>query len=294
MPRFTVKFLLAPPWVFGLPDGRATVIPASPTNREVISPSIDTRTGKVSGHGTLSEYRPAAEAVQMVSVADGIEAQCVDNFFTLKLEAADAGAADQLAGQRMDLICQGLSVLFGTRFSAQRLSIQDEAGTPQRIPTGDSVGFAIAWYNLDETRERVSTATAWAGLVDERARKALLYYEHARLLAEFADTLPAHGAHATFSHGMALLQLFKGVSTIVGEPSVDRDYQSRAISIGLPKDFWITQIKPLYVVRNEEDLAHYTLNDPDPSAYRKHFGDAVAVFRDAFTAYMRSLGRDAS
>jgi hypothetical protein len=62
------------------------------------------------------------------------------------------------------------------------------------------------------------------------------------------------------------LQLFKALVVLVGEPGVDSDYQRRARHLDLPADFWQSRVKPLYDVRNDEDVAHYRLAEPTPGA----------------------------
>ena len=152
--------------------------------------------------------------------------------------------------------------------------------------------FNATIYSTREVQQRLEVAFQWATRVDERGRKALLYFEHGCLLSEFAQTLPMFSAHAGFSWALAFLQLYKALATILGEPGTDRDYQSRAGRLGLPSDFWATRVKELYNVRNDEDVAHYSLNVPDHGAMINRFGQAGGAFRDVFAAYMRTLPQD--
>lgn len=289
MPRFTARYLLSPPGVFGLPDNDRIVVPANPAGRDVVTPVIDTRTGRISSHGSFSEYRHPNDAIELTCDGDSVAMAFRDNFCSVEVDAANAADAHRAARQAIDLFCQALGVQFGHRFSAAFTSLEDADGLPQRVPTTDTVRFAATWYNLAEARDRLAVAFEWAVRADDRARKALLYYEHACLLFEFADTLPPFGPHAAFAHGMAFLQLFKALVSIVGEPAVDRDYQSRAARIGLPKGFWEDRVRPLYRVRNDEDVAHHALNDPQPGAFLGRFREATNVFQEAFAAYIKSL-----
>lgn len=83
--------------------------------------------------------------------------------------------------------------------------------------------------------------------------------------------------------------MFKALTAIVGDPSSDRDYQSRCRKLGLPKTFWQEKAKPLYDIRNDDDVAHYTHTLPEPGAFLGRFSQAVAVFRESLTAYMNTL-----
>ena len=289
MPRFTARYLISPPGVFGIPDGARTVVPASPSGRSVVTPVLDTRTGKVASHGSFSEYRRPEDAVRLDCSEGAMRLSVDDNFCALSIEAADPADGYRRARLAVDLLCQTLAVQFGHRFSAEFISLEDEGGVPQRVPQLDSLAVTITWYELAQTRERLAVAFEWASNGDDRARKALLYFEHACLLLEFAGTLPMLGPHASFSHGMAFLQLFKALVTIVGEPKVDRDYQRRATQLGLSPGYWNERVKPLYDVRNDEDVAHYALADPRPGAYLRRFGQATTVFQEVFAAYMQSI-----
>jgi hypothetical protein len=91
-----------------------------------------------------------------------------------------------------------------------------------------------------------------------------------------------------FSLATAFLQMFKALVTIVGEAGKDADYQRRAKQMGLGADFWNSRVQPLYKVRNDSDVAHYSLETPELAAAYGQFSDAGGVFRDAFAAFMTS------
>ena len=108
------------------------------------------------------------------------------------------------------------------------------------------------------------------------------------MLQEFSETHPLSSPHAAFSRALAFLQLFKALTAIVGDPSSDRDYQSRCRKLGLPKDFWQTKAKPLYEIRNDDDVAHYSHSFPEPGAFLTQYSQAVVVFREALSAHMNN------
>jgi hypothetical protein len=292
MPIYEVLFKLSPPAVFGLPDGEKIVVPVALDGKErkLRSGAIDTRTGIIASHGTLPEYRQDDEAVQVDVAKGGLRMTVRDNFLRVYANADDAEEAYGAATELVDLVCQTMAAQIGVVFRSSYLSTQDAEGDPHSVRRPRSLQFLnAAIYNTRELQERLETSFAWSTRVDERGRKALLYFEHGCLLAEFAQTLPMLSNHAAFSWGLAFLQLYKALATILGEPGTDSDYQSRAGRIGLPSDFWTTRVKALYKVRNDEDVAHYTLDTPDHGAMVNRFGQAGAAFKDAFSAYMRVL-----
>jgi hypothetical protein len=246
------------------------------------------------GHGSLSEYRRSEEAIRAQFSDRAVRASFEDNFMAVEIDVPDAKAAYGAAQAFAELFAQGLAVQFGIRVRAEFLFLEDDRGVPQRVPKSYQIPFGATWYNLAETRERLGTAFRWAIAADDRSRKAMLYFDHACLLADFAWTLPLTKPHAAFSYALAFLQLFKALAAIVGEPGVDRDYQRRAADLGLPTDFWSSRVKPLYLIRNDEDVAHYSLQQPEPGAFPSRFRDAAGVFKEALSAYFKRRNERAS
>lgn len=296
MPRFRLLFQLSPPSVFGLPDGMTIVVPGSTEPRQVAGPVLDTRTGHIVAHGTLSEYRQPTQALDVPALDIGpCQASVRDNFLDVTVDAADAQQAAGTVLLHLESLLQGMSVLFGQLFSANLLVVEDERGNPQkmRLTPHKIQLFKATVFNIGELAKRLDTAAAWAKYGDDRTRKALFYSEHAALLSQFADTLPVDSPHVAFSHAMAFLQLFKALTTLLGDPSVDRDYQSRFRRLGLPPDYWNQRAKPLYTVRNDDDVAHYSRDMPDARTFREQYGAAMNVFREVLDAHVHQLKRSA-
>src|ERR1700752_2693661 len=291
MPLFKAHYRISPAGPFGLPDGERIVFPSNPAGRSVAAPTIHAGTGIRVAHGSLSEYRKSEEAILAQFSSGGVNVSFEDNFMTVSLEASDPKAAYEAARAFAQLFTQSFSVQFGMRFRAEFLFVEDEHGVPQRVPKSVQIPFGATWYNLSVTRDRLGIAFDWTTTADDRCRKAMLYFDHACLLAEFAWTLPLTEPHATFSYALAFLQLFKALMVIVGEPGVDRDYQRRAAELGLPADFWSLRVKPLYLVRNDEDVAHYSLQLPAPGAFLDRFREAADVFKEALSADFKTTRR---
>ena len=290
MPKFVVSLSLSPPAVFGLPDGAKIVVPASDAPREFWGPTIDSRTGHIVGHGSMSEYRKSDAALSTTVALRCGTAEFRDNFVELTIQASDPQQAADTALAEVEALLQALSVLFGQRFSARTLSVDDERGVPQSIRTKTQKVelFKLTVYDTVQLGKRIEQATRWICQADVATRKALFYAEHAALLAEFADSLPP-GPHSAFSRALAFLQLFKALTTLIGDPSSDRDYQSRCRRLGLPADFWVNRAKPLYLVRNDEDVAHYSHSMPTGLEFFDHYSSALKVLTEVLDAQARSF-----
>lgn len=288
MRQYRLLFRLGPSAFFGLPDGDRVVLAAQDGGRKIVGPILDTRTGQLVSHGTLSQYRSPVQAIAAIVDVDGLQLTLNDNFLAVTSDASDPQAATDKVLSYVELLVQSLSTMHGERFFATLLSVEDDKGSPQTIRNRAQAIplFQATLFNLEQLREHIAVAARWATNMDDAAKKALFYFEHACLLNEFAKTLPLMSHHASFSQALAFLQMFKALTSIIGDPSSDRDYQRRLKSLGLSKDFWTTKVKPLYNIRNEEDVAHYSHSFPEPGAYLAQFSQAAGVFREALVAHM--------
>lgn len=290
MQTYHILFRLAPASCFGLPDGNKVVIPVAPHGPEILGPALDLRTGQLVSHGTLSQYRTPKQSLNLNLQSAGLVLSINDNFLSVAVDAPHAQVATDQALSYMEVLLQSLTAMYGERFSASALSVQDSDGAAQPVRIGDTNihYMKVTAFNSEELRDRFFIATNWAATADSAAKKALFYFEHACLLNEFAETLAISLPHASFSRALAFLQLFKALTTIVGDPSSNRDYQRRCKRLGLAKDFWQLKVRPLYDIRNDEDVAHYSHSMPEAGAFLAKYASAVAVFREALEAHMLS------
>jgi len=285
---YRVHFLIEPSAPFGLPDGAKVVIPTSPEDRRTYtSPVLDTRTGLIASYGTLSEYRRSESPFVFEGSTRASRIRVRDNLLECTVEAETPGAAYDLAERELAAICRGLTVTYGARFSASFRFIEMGDGQPLPHPRPRiGLRFTATWYNFDQLRAQFTTAETWARASDARVNRALLYAEHAHVLQELALSDDASSDHTAFTYALAFLQLFKAVTAVLGEPGRDRDYQRRFRQMGLPEDFWEQRVRPLYDVRNDEDVAHYSLKSSSVGDVMKRFRQATEVLRDSVVAYV--------
>lgn len=240
-------------------------------------------------HGTLSEYRKPEDALAASCSLGSSSIFLRDNFLELTTDAESAQAAVESSRPHLESFLQSLTVLYGQLFTASILSAEDDKGEPKQVHVTrrSQQLFRATVYNLGELKNKVETAAEWVSYGDDATRKSLFYAEHAALLRQFSETLPFESPHAAFSRALAFLQLFKALTALIGDPSSDKDYQSRFRRIGLPADFWTNRAKPLYNVRNDADVAHYSHEMPDASAFLDQYGAALGAFRDALAAHVQ-------
>mgnify|MGYP000924420401 CR=1 FL=1 len=289
MGKYTILFRVGPPGVFGLPDGSRIVVD-SETGQEGTGPVIDTRSGTVVSYGQLPRYRTADEALALeCSLGPGI-LSVSDNLFRLTLDAESRREAVERGTALLDQLVRMLSVERGGLYPYETLQVESETGELEVAPDPRQlIRGEVTIYSIGGLKEQILSAAAVGVLDDETLSVALVYHEHAHWLFSLRLRLPMLSPHFGYVITSAYLHLWKTITTILGDPSKDRDYQRRFVEYGLPKDFWASRVKPLQDVRNNYDVAHYSL---DPEAIRsveKSFGQAHAVCKTVVHAYTQYL-----
>ena len=285
--RFVLTFEISPPAVFGLPEKGVTVVAGAAG--PIYSDSIHSATGVRAGYGTLPQYRQAAAAIDESLVLEGLRASLKDNFLVITIDALDHRQAQQKGTQVVDRFLQHLSVSAGRVFASRLLICDSESGQTYRIPI--LVGLVnLTAYNLEAMVSSIKEAERCAPVVDQRLDKALEYFEHAQLLYErrssIADTMSRHFTRLVAT---VLLNHWKAVSTIVGDPSVDRDYQSRYRQLGFDQQFFKNRIEVLRNLRNEYDVAHYSLATDDLAKVEAEVGQAQQTAIQVIKKYREGL-----
>jgi hypothetical protein len=102
MPYFHFVATLGPTRLFGLPDGDYTVLDAS---KETVytSPVLDTLTGNLVGHGTLSQYRVYDWRLVAEYEINSIRFEINDNYVHITLQAINStrpNSPSHLQGRR--------------------------------------------------------------------------------------------------------------------------------------------------------------------------------------------------
>lgn len=285
--KFSAVFEIGPAAVFGLPEDGMTVLPASPG--EYVGDSYDTWTGTKAGHGTLSAYRALDQAVQAdLRVADS-SVRFNDNFATIEEEAENAGEAYREATNRIDRLLQHLSLTQGRVFEFRPVSLVSEDRQVHRVPNFIQL-VRVTTYDLATLSQDLANAAGYSVIDDARLSRAMEYYEQALLLferrARIVQVLSRQHAQLISS---IFLNLWKALTTIVGDPSRDRDHQRRYRRLGLDSAFYASRIKRLHDLRNEFDVAHYSLDEPTTRRVESEFGDAKKSVEEVLKRYRDSL-----
>lgn len=85
------------------------------------------------------------------------------------------------------------------------------------------------------------------------------------------------------------LNLWKAVSTIVGDPSHDRDYQKRYKKFGFDYQFFTSKIQLLNKLRNSYDVAHYSLDENLLKEVDANVGEAQNIAAEVLRKYREHI-----
>jgi hypothetical protein len=285
---FTTVFEINPSGVFGLAEARTTVIP--PTSKGAsLGLVVDLQGGRVIDKSRESSiYRDKHEKIDVSLKLGDTTGRILDNVMTLDVETDDYQKAYLKACGVVDVFLQHLAVSQGLLFKARATGLEDCKGIrpiPASIPLG-----SLRIYNLSKLADDIREAECSWGLSDERLARALEYFEHALFLFEIArNVVFSSGRHSALCVSESFLNLWKCETSIVGDPSVRKDgYQRRCTRLGLDN----TQKEALARIarlRNDYDVAHYSLSTERIRVVEKEFGRAMITVGGLVRRYKEHL-----
>ena len=285
--KFRIFFEIHPSGPFGVPEGTKTVLPAGPT--KAVGDTYHTKTLKRVEYGTLSRYRDDENAINVNLNLGGITGTLKDNFLFLDVEASSGEEAYDIAATAVDRFLQHLSLSMQRLFFYKPLFIEAENSALHPVPKVVTIG-SITMYDLDRLRTEIANTEKVSQLSDPVLDKALQYYEHSLFLFENrGEMTDISSRHFRYLIAAAFLNLWKAVSTIVGDPSIDLDYQSRYKHLGLDYDFFKSRIESVRNLRNEYDVAHYHVEPDRLKEIEQNFGKSKEVAERVLLAYRKYL-----
>jgi hypothetical protein len=241
------------------------------------------------GHGKLPKYREESERINLPIDLGKVKGHIIDNFTFLDVEANNHQEAFCLTWDALSVFLQHLSVNDGTLFTAAPIIIETDDGRVYPIPTKGRMG-SYKVYNLEKLAENIVAVQRFSQLSDARLRKALNYFEYALWLYERAVTIEnVTSRHYPYLISMVFLNLWKSITTIVGDPTKSKDgYQKRYRKIGLKQQDKIN-IDALKKLRDDHDVAHYALTEESLKDVQNKFGVAMKTAAEVIRTYREHL-----
>lgn len=269
-----------------MPQEGVTVLPAGP--REFPTDAYTNTAVKI-GHGILSIYRTEEEALRESCTVEDSDLRIKDNFMTITVEAGSPGEAYQVAVNRLEAFLAHLAIAIRRVFSYQAVYFVDASGATYPPPIVKNL-ITVTTYNLKALGERVRTAAGFASVSDARLERALHYFEHALFLYEGRGQIAQTGSrHYRSLIAAVFLNLWKAVSTVVGEPGPDRDHQSRCRQFRIDQPFFDTNVRRLRDLRNDFDIAHYTLSAATLPEIEGLYSEAISTASEVIQRYREYL-----
>jgi len=185
--------------------------------------------------------------------------------------------------------------LFGQRFFAARpLLVESNEEGDQAVPRSFSLG-TVTTYDLSELQDSLRKAATASELDDARLSRALAYLQHAKWLFEQRAAMASPlDQNASLLISSVFLNIWKAVSSVVGDPSTDRDYQRRYKQLGFDYAYFKQKIERLKKLRDDYDVAHYSLDDQRLEELERSYGDAVEIATEVLLALVGNLQTEPS
>lgn len=286
--KFDITFAIHPSSPFGVPQENVTVLKGK-NGLQIYGDTYHSATMIKVGYGSLPDYRNDNEAIDLHFSLGIIEVELKDNFIFTKVDCDNSHEAYEFTILEINKFIQNLSLNNGLHFSCQPLIIESEDGQIFPIPQYSSMGN-VCVFNLEEFKNQIIDAIRYQGIQDTRLEHALAYLGHARYLfairMQIASPLSDHFSMLISS---IYLNIWKALSSIVGDPNVDKDYQSKYKLYGFSEEYFKDRIEKIRKLRNNYDVAHYTLDDERITNIEKNFGEADQIVSEVIKRYREYL-----
>lgn len=284
-----VNVRLHPQYLFGLPDDKKFIGPAGKPISGPVSPDGSPYLDPM----VSSVIRTENERVTAMLKIGDMQVEVADNKlrFTIEAESPDGAA------RKLELQLNRLTGLLSLRLGAGRRitwEIIDATFDEMKVYMPSLVLRIDAYfYGLREIEKILGDISAVLTNLpqDERLDQSMRYFKVAEELSALIQETDRPLSEAVILAPGCFLQYWKAIATITGDPSRDKDYQSRHRVYGLPSNYYLTAIQPLNDIRNNFDVAHVTSPDMPLIATKENVQNARRVAVEVIEAYVQYLER---
>jgi hypothetical protein len=261
---YEVTFRVDPPYPFGLPHPGYMVVPHDEEWR--MNFDHDLGAGWATRLDGTDSTRRANQILRAEIVVRGIRVRARDNIFTVRLPSNSRETAVEEARKVLEMLLRTVCTYWenpGFDFVTRALRVFNDGRVSER--ERDLRG-GLYVYDTRQFAELLSESAALIepGLYDQRLTRALKYFGLGDDLLRMKSDTDEEDDRLLAITPLRFLQYWKSIAVILGDPSKDRDHQSRPNKLGLGRHFFRQRIKPLDELRNNFDVAHVT----DPNAPR--------------------------
>jgi hypothetical protein len=263
LPQFQAVIRVGPPHLFGLPNPAVQALPANTAPVIKWEPDLS-RVWAETPDGS-DPYRKYEERFTFKVTIGSVEVDAEDDLFRVTLEASDEEEAGSRAAQLVLQLFHLQATVFlpGVhRITATIVAVGQYDGKTVRLTPGTT---GVYLYDLQQLGATLLEAADMLknAVGDMRLAQAVRYFGLGDDLSELLTRSTALDYGASLAP-IRFLQYWKSLATIVGDPSSDKDYQSRHVGLGLGRQYFRHEINPLHTIRNQFGVAHIA----DPNAPR--------------------------
>ncbi len=268
MHQYRITFEIKPSGFFGLPEEDNTIVmPSKNVHYQIYVSPYSQFVRPIS----LSLFRKISEQIKKQFKVEKAIIEITDNRFVLTFSERNSEIATKRSKKIVTKFLKILQVSFGnTFFYYNPIEIVEDGRTIKFIDkdeTGSSLlkGSNFIAYNLEKLNEFIDTAIVHIVIEDQKCSRFREYFDRAVFLSSLfnKDEYLVEVRYENFLKTEIFLNYFKAITVILGDPSIDKDYQSRFKTFGFEQNFLEDEVEPLRVVRNKFDIAHYSLKDND-------------------------------
>lgn len=249
-------------------------------------------------YGQKSDDRSDGEGLNLAVDLNGRCVHFKDNQVNIEIEAPDMYQAHEIAIREFDLFIGNLSSIYQRFFSYRAIAIEDENGNITELPI--PVNMKATIYDLDHLSSKILEASTYQEISDEKLLRSLQYLRLAlfelderKRIMPIVTTFERKGVRDWFLSSI-FLNLWKALSTIVGDPSKDKDHQRRYKSLGLNYDYYLSKIKKAHDLRNDYDVAHYSLDEEKITMVDKNISEVIETAITVISRYRDYLRKKES
>lgn len=249
---------ISPSSIFGLPQDGFIVWPKGDFKLKILYDSISNIVFKI------SKYREYDNAVIIFHKYDNYTIKIDDNFFIFECMASNSRVAldncQTVANKFIRILQFKYQIFF--HYKIKEIYFNN---TLVPLPSSGRVeGIDIAFYNLDKLNEALYYSLNKLHLSDAISLRFLDYFDRALFLDNIYSNYSEKHLNDRFYYFLLpeiYLNYYKSLSTIIGDPKIDKDYQKRYRVLGFDKDYFDNIIETLRNIRNNCDISHYSLAD---------------------------------
>ena len=278
---------ISPSGFFGLPDNDNIVVPGPTFIMKKLIQSASSIWFKV------SKYRIEDDAISANYETNEYKIEINENYIILYFNRLSLEEALNFCQEKLNIFVRILQTNYKQNFTYEFIEIYKD-NVLQKFPKpGYNEDFDIIVYDLSKLKSSLDYSLSKIDINDKYALRFLEYFDRATFLYDMYSLESIkilNSRYLNFLCTEAFLNYFKSITVILGDPSIDSDYQSRFKRFGYDEIFFKNTMEFFRKIRNDNDVSHYSLKD-DESIYleiKSNLPKIKEVAIDVFEKYLNT------